>query len=166
MNISRALTEDLIKLELETVIEPFDGTGSEERWRAEAKEKILDELVGILEHDARIGNRKKLLEDFINRERKATTAIGHGIAFPHIRSMQAKEFMIGFARSTAGYDYGALDCQPAHLFFVMAAPPYDDKLYLRVFQTLAEMLQQESFREELMSVKSPGEVIRAIRAME
>ncbi len=160
------MTEDLIKLELETVVEPFDGNGSPDRWRAEGKEKILDELVGILEHDARIGNRKKLLEDFINRERKATTAIGHGIAFPHIRSMQAKEFMMGFARSTKGYDFGALDEQPAHLFFVMAAPPYDDKLYLRVFQTLSEMLYQESFRQELMEVKSPGEVIRAIRSKE
>ncbi len=166
MNISHTLTEDLIKLELETEIDPFDGNGSIDRWRAEGKEKILDELVGILEHDARIGNRKKLLEDFINRERKATTAIGHGIAFPHIRSMQAKEFMIGFARSTNGYDFGAMDEQPVHLFFVMAAPPYDDKLYLRVFQTLSEMLHEESFRNELMEIKSPGEVIRAIRAME
>ena len=166
MHISHALTEDLIKLELETVIEPFDGNGSEERWRAEGKEKILDELVGILEHDARIGNRKKLLEDFINRERKATTAIGHGIAFPHIRSMQAKEFMIGFARSTKGYNFDSPDGELSHLFFVMAAPPYDDNFYLKVFKSLSEMLVQESFRDELMSVKSPGEVIRAIRAME
>jgi len=166
MNISRCLTEDLIKLELGTIIEPFDGNGSEERWRAEGKERLLDELVGILEKDARIGNRKKLLEDFINRERKATTAIGYGVAFPHIRSMQAKEFMMGFARSTAGYDFGSMDGQPVHLFFVMAAPPYDDKLYLRVFQTLSEILHEESFRKELMEVQGPGEVIRAIRSKE
>lgn len=166
MNLSRCLTEDLIKLELETVIEPFDGNSSMDRWRAEGKEKILDELVAILEHDSRIGNRKKLLEDFINRERKATTAIGHGIAFPHIRSMQAKEFMIGFARSNQGYDFDSPDGELSHLFFVMAAPPYEDNFYLKVFKTLSEMLCQESFRDELMSVKNPGEVIRAIRAME
>jgi len=166
MNISRSLSEDLIKLELETEIEPFDETGGFERWRSEAKEKILDELVGVLENDARIGNRKKLLEDFINRERKATTAIGHGVAFPHIRSMQAKEFMLGFARSTKGYDWNSPDNEPVHLFFVMAAPPYDDNLYLKVFKTLSEMLSDESFRRELMDIKSPGEVIRAIRSKE
>jgi len=48
----------------------------------------------------------------------------------------------------------------------MAAPPYEDNLYLKVFKALAEMLQYESFREELLSVTSPGEVLRAIRAME
>jgi mannitol/fructose-specific phosphotransferase system IIA component (Ntr-type) len=166
MNISRCLTEDLVKLELETVIEPPDENHSIERWRSESKEKILDELVGVLEIDSRIGNRKKLLEDFIHRERKATTAIGHGVAFPHIRSMQAKEFMIGFARSTEGYDFESPDEQPVHLFFIMAAPPYEDNFYLKVFKTLSEMLSYDSFREELMNVQSPGEVIRTIRAME
>ena len=74
--------------------------------------------------------------------------------------------MIGFARSREGYDFDSPDDQPVHLFFVMAAPPYEDNLYLKVFKTLSEMLSYDSFREELMNVQSPGEVIRAIRAME
>jgi PTS system fructose-specific IIC component len=59
-----------------------------------------------------------------------------------------------------------LDNQPTHLFFVMAAPPYDDSLYLKVFKTLSQMLQHEQFRQELLEVSSSGEVIRAIKAME
>ncbi|UCD62570.1 MAG: PTS sugar transporter subunit IIA, partial [Candidatus Zixiibacteriota bacterium] len=149
-----------------TVIEPPGEDNSIDRWRQQSKELILEELVSLLEVGNRIGNRSKLLLDFINREKKASTAIGHGVALPHIRSMQAKEFMIAFARSTEGYDFGSLDSHPSHLFFVMAAPPYDDNLYLKVFKSLAEMLQYESFREELMSLESPGELIRALRAME
>jgi len=166
MNISRALTEDLVKLEMTTAVEPFEEGGSLEKWRQQGKEDILNELVSLLEVGNRIGNRTKLLNDFINRERKATTAIGDGIAIPHIRSKQAKEFMIAFARSSAGYDFGSPDGRPTHMFFVMAAPPYDDSLYLRVFKSLMEMLQYESFREELMNVSHPGELIRAIRGME
>jgi PTS system fructose-specific IIC component len=166
MNLSRFLTEDLIKLEMTTVIEPLGEGASIERWRLNAKELILSELVDLLETESRVGNRTKLLLDFFNREKKATTAIGHGVAVPHIRSLQAKEFMMAFARSTPGYDFDAPDGQPVHLFFVMAAPPYDDNLYLRVFRALAEMLHYETFRKELISVTSPGEVIRAIRSME
>jgi PTS system fructose-specific IIC component len=166
MNISRSLTEDLVKLEMTTQVEPLDEDGSREKWLQQAKESILDELVSLLEVGNRIGNRTKLLNDFIHRERKATTAIGDGIAVPHIRSKQAKEFMIAFARSTAGYDFDSPDGRPTHMFFVMAAPPYDDSLYLRVFKSLMGMLQYESFREELMSVAHPGELIRAIRGME
>jgi mannitol/fructose-specific phosphotransferase system IIA component (Ntr-type) len=166
MNLSRYLSEDLVKLEMTTECDPMPENGSVDKWRLKCKEMILSELVDLLDHGARIGNRSKLLLDFVNREKKATTGIGRGVAVPHIRSLQAKEFMLAFARSSHGYDFDALDHEPTYLFFVMASPPYDDNMYLKAFKTLAEMLQYESFREELKSVKSPGEVIRAIRAME
>ncbi len=166
MNISRALTENLIKLEMSTVVKPYEDGTSLEKWRQQGKELILEELVNLLINGNRIGNVTKLLIDFINRERKATTAIGDGIAIPHIRSMQAKELIIAFARSSEGYDFDSPDGKPTHLFFVMAAPPYDDSLYLRVFKSLMEMLQYESFRQELMTVSHPGELIRTIRGME
>ncbi len=166
MNITRYMDERMVRLEMTTAIaQPEEGL-SIEKWRQQAKERILSELVELLGTTARVGNRNKLLLDFINREKKATTAIGYGIALPHIRSKHAKEFMIAVGRSSHGYDFGALDMKPVHLFFTMAAPPYDDNLYLRVFKALAEMLQYESFRQELMQVTSPGELIRAIRAME
>ena len=124
---------------------------------------MLGRLVDLLGTSGRTGNNSKLLTDFVNREKKATTAIGHGIAIPHIRSMQAKEFIVGFARSQDGIDFDSLDGQLIHMFFVMAAPPYDDNLYLRVFKSLAENLQYELFRQELMSAQEPYDIIRAFR---
>ncbi len=166
MNLSRYLTEELVKLEMDTVLEPPPENGSAEKYRIHAKELILSELVDLLDQNARIGNRTKLLLDFVNREKKATTGIGFGVAIPHIRSMQAKEFMLAFARSHEGYEFDSLDKSKVHMFFVMASPPYDDNMYLKAFKQLATMLQYDSFREELMSVSSPGEVIRALRQME
>jgi len=160
------MNESLIRLEMSTEIEPLQNGNSFDKWRAQAKELILEELVDLLDAGARIGNRTRLLTDFVNRERKASTALGHGVAVPHIRSLQAKDFMIGFARSSKGYDFDAPDDTPVHLFFVMAAPPYDDTLYLKAFKALSELLHDESFRAELMSLESPGEVIRAIRMRE
>jgi PTS system fructose-specific IIC component len=167
MNISRFINTELIKLEMETQIEPDPDSQlhpDKILWRR--KRAILCELVELLEKSGRVGNPKKLLVDFLNREKKATTGIGHGIAVPHIRSMQAKEFILGFARSTEGYDFDALDDGSVHLFFVMASPPYDDALYLKVFKALAEMLQFDYFREELLNASSEYEIIRAVKKME
>ncbi len=166
MNVSRYFNEALVKLEMETVVEPQGEEESLAKFQQRSKEAVLDELVNLLETGNRIGNHNKLIIDFVNRERKATTGIGHGVAIPHVRTMQAKEFIIAFARSTRGYEFEAMDGEPVHLFFIMAAPPYDDTLYLRIFKSLAEMLQYESFRDELMTLKSPGELIRALRSME
>ena len=153
-------------MEMTTRVEPLEEGGSVEKWRTTAKEQILDELVGLLEGVNRVGNRTKLLLDFVNREKKATTALGDGIAVPHIRSLQAKEFMMAIGRSREGYEFESPDNQPVHLFFTMAAPPYDDNLYLKVFKSLMGMLQYDTFRQELMEAEEPGEIIRAIRAME
>ena len=166
MRLSRYLTEDRIKLEMETVIEPPPEGVSIEKRRQEGKRFIINELVDSLEKSSRIGNRTKLTNDFYNREKKASTGIGNGVALPHIRSLQAKELTIGFARSTPGYDFDSLDGKPTHLFFVMAAPPYDDSMYLKVFKSLAEMLQYEANRQELLQATSAGEIIRAIKGME
>ena len=167
MNISRFLKPELIKLDMQTEIESDpDSQVHPDKLLWRRKQAILCELVELLENSGRVGNPKKLLVDFLNREKKASTGIGHGIAIPHIRSMQAKEFIMGFARSEEGYDFDSLDNGSVHLFFVMAAPPYDDSLYLKVFKALAQMLHFDSFREELLSVSSEYEVIRAIKKME
>ena len=166
MNFARYLTEDLIKLEMTTIVEPLAEDGNYEKWLGQAKESILDELVTLLNNGARVGNKTKLLTDFVNRERKATTGLVKGVAVPHIRSLQAKDFMMAFARSTAGYNFDAMDKQPCHLFFVMAAPPYDDQLYLRAFKGLSELVQFDSFRQELMEASYEGEIIRIFRKFE
>ena len=167
MNISRYLDPQLIKLEMETQIEcDPDSQMHPDKLLWRRKRAILYELVELLEKSGRVGNPKKLLVDFLNREKKATTGIGHGIAVPHIRSKQSKEFIMGFARSKEGYDFDSLDNGSVHLFFVMAAPPYDDALYLKVFKALAEMLQFDYLREELLNASSEYEIIRTIKKME
>jgi len=174
MNISRLLDVNLIKLRMETRLDEDDDGESEEeepaektqRQKRDDKERILEELVGVLARSAHIGNRNKLLIDLVNRERKATTAIGHGIAIPHVRTMQAKELILAVAISPEGYDFGAPDGEPVKLFFAMAAPPYDDSLYLRVFKALAEVLQFDYFRERLIAAEQEYDIIRAFQEME
>jgi len=166
MNLARYFKEDMIKLEMNTIIEPLGEDESVVKWRQRSKELILEELVALLETHNRIGNHNKLMLDYINREKQCSTGIGQGVAIPHIRSKQAKAFMIAFARSIEGYDFDSIDKKPVHLFFIMASPPYDDDLYLKVFKQLATMMREEDFRNELMQYQTPGEIIRAIRAME
>lgn len=166
MNISRYLTEEMIVLDFRAEQEPPPEENNSDKWKQRNKERLLGDLVDILEISGKIGNKCKLLTDFINRERKASTGIGDGIAVPHVRSMQAKEFILGFARSVDGHEFDAIDSKPVHLFFVMAAPPYDDNLYLKVFKALSESLQYETFREELMHAEQPYDIIRAFKNME
>ena len=166
MDISRYLNEDLIVLDFNSEQELEPDEGANDKWRQRNKEQLLYDLVEILDRSGKTGNKTKLLIDFINRERKASTAIGSGVAVPHIRSMQAKNFIIGVARANSGFEFGAPDNDPINLFFVMAAPPYEDSLYLKVFKALAENLQYDQFRKDLLEAEKPFDIIRIFRQYE
>lgn len=160
------MNAELIKLNMSTELPEIAENGSRKKWIVSAKEVILSELIDVIDPADKIGNRNKLFLDFINREKKASTGIGSGFAVPHIRSMQAKEFMIGYGRSKEGYEYDAIDGLPVNHFFIMAAPPYDDSIYLKVFKSLSEMIMFDGLSEKLMAAKEPFDVIRAIRELE
>jgi mannitol/fructose-specific phosphotransferase system IIA component (Ntr-type) len=169
LQISRLLKPDLIRLEMTTVFEDFeedDGGPLTPKKLLERKRQLLLECSELLDLSGKVSNRSKLLTDMFNREKKATTAIGKGIVIPHIRTMQAKELIIGVLRSTPGYEFDSLDGTLSHIFVPMAAPPYDDTLYLRVFKSLAHIFSADGFYDRIMSAEQPYDVIRVFEDLE
>ncbi|MHC4676682.1 MAG: PTS sugar transporter subunit IIA [Planctomycetota bacterium] len=157
---------DLIKLDLQTKIELDPETGAlSKRQLNDGRRRLLAEMVELMEEHPKVGNPSRLITDLYNREQKASTAIGHGIAVPHVRTYQAKDLIISIGRSAEGIEYDAPDHELVHLFFVMAAPPYDDTLYLKVFKALAENLQYDYFRERLLNAAEPYDFIHAFKEM-
>ena len=167
MNISRYLQYELIKTEMESEFDPpeeGDEYSPRELWKI--KETILQELVDLMEKSDKVSNKKKLFNDLLNREKKASTAIGKGIAIPHVRTMQAKDMIIVVGRKLEGYEFDSIDNEPVKLFFCMAAPPYDDSLYLRVFKDLAERFEHPGFIEKLLSAEDGHEIIWIFKEFE
>ena len=166
MDIWRYLNTDLIKLDLQTKVEYDPETGELTKRRLnDLRRRLLTEMVEVMKQSSRVGNPSRLITDLYNREQKASTAIGHGIAVPHVRTYQAKDLIIAVGRSLEGIEYDAPDGEPVHLFFTMAAPPYDDTLYLKVFKALAANLQFDYFRERLLAATEEYDIIRAFKEM-
>jgi mannitol/fructose-specific phosphotransferase system IIA component (Ntr-type) len=167
MNLARLLKPEQILLELEardlTEEERQEIPQEHAVWRT--KEKVLAELVDLVNRSNRVSNRNKLYQDLLNRERKATTGLASGVAIPHVRTIYAKELLVGFARSTPGVEFDCLDGGLAHLFFVMVAPPYDDMIYLKLYRQLAEAFSVRDFRQEFMAAESEGEIMRVVKRM-
>ena len=137
-------------------------TWSAERLAWSVKEAVLRELASLLVSSGRIVKPARLLTDLINREKRASTAVGEGIAIPHVRTLQAREFALCFARSTPGIEFDAPDGAPVHFFFAVVAPPYDDKHYLEVYRSIGELLRHEGTREALFAATTEHEMIRVI----
>lgn len=170
MNLARHLDPELILLELRTTDLPEEEREEipREKYVLAQKEKILAELVELLARSDRVANRNKLLTDLWNREKRAGTGLKMGIAVPHVRTGHVKECLFAFARSTKGLEFGCLDGRPAHLFFVLVTPPYEDALYLRLYKQLATAFSYagEELLREFLEARDAGEILRAMRKVE
>jgi mannitol/fructose-specific phosphotransferase system IIA component (Ntr-type) len=59
-----------------------------------------------------------------------------------------------------------MDGEPVRFFFIMAAPPYEDGLYLKVFKALSELISFDGLADQLLEAQEPFDIIRAIKSLE
>src|SRR5690625_4023837 len=91
--------------------------------KAEMKDEVLKELIGLLDLDEKSeGILFKMLK---RRENLGSTGIGRGIAIPHCRSLVVNRLRVAFGRKPEGVDFGAIDQQPVHNFFLIVALPLE-----------------------------------------
>ncbi|GAE44270.1 PTS system [Mesobacillus boroniphilus JCM 21738] len=131
---------------------------------AVSKQDAVNELVGVLERAGKITDRNAFEEAILKREQQSTTGVGDGIAIPHAKTSVVKDAAIVFGRSEAGVEYESLDGQPAHLFFMIAAPEGANNTHLEALARLSSILMNADAREKLLGAKTADDVIGIINS--
>ena len=168
MFVARFLKPEYVKLGLVGGHpDEMDPDLDPEREKRRLKEAVIDELVDLFMRTGEVRNRHKFYVDLLHRERRASTAVGGGIAVPHVRSMQPRRVVVVCARSRDGAEYDAPDGKPVHAFFGIAAPPYDDKIYLQFYKWIAQsFLQEEWLLPALLEAEDEHEIIRMLSSLQ
>lgn len=169
MNVLRFLRPACIRLGLATrpipppeEIEETEAQLHRRQWAE--KEAVMAELAELATASGEVVNPTRFHKDLVFREKRATTAILPGVALPHVRSLQIRSFVMGFARADGdGLWYGSQDGQPTRLFFLLAAPPYDDRAYLAVYREVAQLLDDEETVAALQAATAVNEVFNVLR---
>nr|WP_309100788.1 fructose-specific PTS transporter subunit EIIC [Fredinandcohnia onubensis] len=131
-----------------------------------SKLEVIDELVSKLDEAGRLQDKEQYKQAILTRESQSTTGIGEGIAIPHAKTAAVKTPAIAFGRSIKGVDYESLDGQPSHLFFMIAASEGANNAHLETLSRLSSLLMDFGFREKIMQVQTPDELIDVINEKE
>ncbi|WP_129728412.1 MULTISPECIES: PTS fructose transporter subunit IIABC [Bacillaceae] len=134
--------------------------------QAKTKAAAIDELVNKLNEAGKLTDKAKFKEAILAREAQSTTGIGEGIAIPHAKTSAVKVPAIAFGRSKEGVDYEALDGQPSHLFFMIAAPEGANNAHLETLSRLSSMLMNPAFRSKIENAATINDVLAAIDEQE
>lgn len=126
--------------------------------KSTSKDGAMDELIASLASSGRINDPVLFKEMIYKREAESSTGIGGGIAMPHAKTSAVNEPTVVFAKSEAGVDFESLDGEPAHVFFMIAAPEGAGSTHLRTLAALSRLLIDNVFIERLLQTKTPNEV--------
>lgn len=126
------------------------------------KTAAIGHLVDLMEAGGNLNNKELYKERVLAREAEGSTGIGEGIAIPHAKTEAVNEPGLASMIVRDGVDYESLDDEPAHLFFMIAAPAGGADVHLEVLSRLSRMLMDDDFRDALMQAKTPEEYLSTI----
>lgn len=126
--------------------------------KATTKAGVIDEMVHHYYEKGIIDDEELYKQDILKREAESSTGMGDGIAIPHAHDKAVKKAAVMFARSKAGVDYDSMDGQPAHLFFMIAAPEGADNTHLAALAALSKVLMNPDVVTALKEANTPDDV--------
>jgi PTS system fructose-specific IIA component/PTS system nitrogen regulatory IIA component len=129
------------------------------------RDGVLREMVRSLGRAKKITARHadEIVASLAEREKQGTTGIGKGVAVPHTKHDGVKEIVATVARSAKGVDFGSLDQQPVHLFFMVLSPAGKNQEYLKAMDRIFRHLNKDNFRKFLRQAPGRDEVLRLLR---
>lgn len=130
------------------------------------KEEILSSVVSLMKLPESV-NRDVLLQFLIAREKLGSTAIGNGIAIPHVRNpvvVHSEKPQISLFFLENSVDFGALDGEPVSKIFLILSP--NIKCHLALLARLMFVLKDESVLKTLRGISSRNDILAAVRRAE
>ncbi len=122
------------------------------------KEKALEYLALLIEAIPDIPSGTDIVKAVKEREATANTALGMGIACPHVRAADDGELQCAVGWSPAGIDYGAPDKAKVHLVIMYYIPSSQKGSYLKEVSGIAKAVKDGGELEMLSTATDLQEV--------
>lgn len=130
------------------------------------KEAVLRNVVEVLELPPEI-DPDFILQVLLAREAMGTTAVGDGIAIPHVRNpilAQLPVPKIALCFLAQPVDFGALDGKPVQILFTIISPTI--RMHLHLLSKLAYCLRDQRLRDILGKQCNAAAIMDTIIAIE
>ena len=130
--------------------------------QAVSKQDVINQAVMLMAKKGNISDVESYKAEVFRREEEGTTGVGDGIAIPHGKGSFVKEPGLAAMVIPQGVEYDAMDGQPVHLLFLIAAPNTEDNVHLDVLANLSVLLMDENFTKKLCAASSVEEFLAIV----
>lgn len=136
--------------------------------QAADKNGVAQELAEILVSTNQIKKNaaEQFVKEIMDREKLGTTAIGRGIAIPHVRTELCSGLVGALGVSLDGVDFDSLDKKPTYAVFMLASPMADKDQQIRILGRIAGVANHDNFLNFLLQCKSAKDVVELLEEIE
>ncbi|MCR4823706.1 MAG: PTS sugar transporter subunit IIA [Treponema sp.] len=129
------------------------------------KHDAIVELAQNLATAPQIKNEKELVEEILKREELMSTAIGRGIAIPHVRLSSVTDLVmsVGICENEL-LDFQTIDDTPVRILIMIAAAYNQHSYYLQTLSFFSSKLKDKAVRDSLLACKDPVEAYNILTA--
>ncbi|MGP1414574.1 MAG: PTS sugar transporter subunit IIA [Treponema sp.] len=130
--------------------------------KGKTKVEIIEELLDILVKTEKIKDKKVALACVMDREKKLSTGIKHGIALPHGKTNCVSELVACIGISDDPIEFNSLDKKPARIFIMTLSPINKTGPHLQFLSQVISLLKSEVMREKCLKAKTSEELIEIL----
>ena len=130
--------------------------------QAATKQGIIEELIDKLCVCGKIKDRESALACVLEREKKMSTGMKHGIAIPHGKTNSVDELIAVIARKKKGVDFDSLDKKSSNIFIMTLSPLSHSGPHIQFLAEVSKLLKDPKIREKLLSSETKQDIIKLL----
>jgi mannitol/fructose-specific phosphotransferase system IIA component (Ntr-type) len=123
------------------------------------REEAISRLAAAMESNKFISNAASLVSAAMDREAILSTAMGDGLAFPHVRGVEGGALTLAMGVSRQGIDW---DGETVNIVFLSAIPVAVSAFYLRMMSGIAQAFQKPANREAVLAAETSETMWKAL----
>lgn len=150
MNLKSVLTTDTVNLHL----------------KGKTKDEIIGELLDILVASGKVTDRAEALSCVLDRERKMSTGMKHGIAIPHGKTDSVSDLVACIGISDNPVDFDSLDQEPCRIFIMTLSPVSKTGPHLQFLAEVSLLFKSAEKRQDILAAKTKEDVIKILTSVE
>ena len=129
------------------------------------KHDALVELASNLSTAPQVKYSDELAVEILKREELMSTAIGRGIAIPHVRLSSVTDLVMSVGISKVDIiDFQTIDDTPVRLLFMIAAAYNQHAYYLQTLSFFSSKIKNQELRESLINAATPMDAYNLLTA--
>lgn len=126
------------------------------------KAGIIAELAYKMEDEGFVDKAEKLVETALEREAIVSTAVGHGLAVPHVRGIEGGGLTLAVGTTAKGVKWDDSAKKLTRIIFFLVIPTAASAFYLKLLSGLSENFSQADARKAILAEKDPDKLWKAL----